>query len=286
VTLLGILPLPGTDLGRDAELEITAGGKLTEMQGGGKMAETLRIDAYNYRGGPLPKEQWSSERIDEAWGGYCILAADTSEFVSVAAFDAHLGKSQIECIWDADKGQLNLSWTLDGTVLACEFLPSGTAGQPTTNLLPSRTVNGKWLYLPPELERECDLSAIGRGGRLEKNGAVFNGEPGRMGALMTDPTHGIYEVWNPFPEPASLALTIPSGARVEPLGEVGITRITVFAREDRVQIDGAVSGPGRATDVALTGFPPDVRVRWNGQSVPTRTGQHNGDPALLVSLVR
>lgn len=284
VALLGIIPLPGTDLGRDAEVEIVADGQPTEMQGGGKMAETLRINAYNYRGAPLPKEEWSSDRVDDAWGGYCIQAADTSEYKDAAAFDAHLATGKIDCAWDADKRKLTLAWALGGDTLACEFVPSARVGQPTTNLFPRRTVNGQWLYLAPGIERECNLSAMGSSGHFEKNGAVFEGEAGRMGSLLTDPAHGIYEAWNPFPEPTAIALSLPGGARVAPLGKVGITRITVFTRDNRVEIDGAVPGADRASVVALSGFAANVAVRLNGQPAKTTVVQHAGKPLVFVAL--
>jgi hypothetical protein len=284
VALLGIIPLPGTDLGRDTEVEIVADGQSTEMQGGGKLAETLRINAYNYKGAPLPKEQWSSDRVDDAWGGYCILAGDVSDYKSAAVFDAALAKGRIDGAWDAAKRQVSVSWALDGETLACDFVPSARAAQPTTNLFPRRTVNGQWLYPATGVERECTLSAMGSSGRFEKNGAVFQGEAGRMGSLLTDPAHGIVEAWNPFPDPTALALTLPGGARITPLGKVGITRITAFSRENRVEIDGAVPGPERATVAALRGFPAGVLVKLNGQPAKTTVIQQDGKPVVFVSL--
>ena len=284
VACVGIIPLPGTDLGRDIEVEVTADGVPTEMQGGGTLAEALRINAYNYRGGPLPKEQWSSDKIDDAWGGYCIQAADSSEFKDAAAFDAHLAKGKIAAAWNADKRQVNLTWTLGDDTMACTFVPAAPLDQPTSQALPERTVNGKWLYLPPDMDRECDLSAMGTSGRFEKNGAIFEGEGKRMGYLLTDPAHGIYEAWNPFPEPSPLALVVPGGGRIEAVGKVGITRITAFTKENRVEIDGAVPGPDRATVAALSGFPGGVRVLLNGQPVKTVDSKVAGKPALLVPL--
>ena len=284
VAYVGIIPLPGTDLGRDVEVEVVADGVPTEMQGGGKLAEALRINAYNYRGAPLPKEQWSSDRVDDAWGGYCIQAADASEFKDVAAFDAHLAKGKIAAAWNGDKRQVELTWTLGGDAMACTFVPAAPVKQPTTQALPTRTINGKWLYLAPDMERECDLSAMGTSGHFEKNGGVFEGNAGRMGYLLTDPAHGIYEAWNPFPEPSALALVVPGGGRIEPVGKVGITRITAFIKQNRIEIDGAVPGPGRATSATLSGFPAGVQVLLNGQPVKTTDSKVDGKPVLLVPL--
>jgi hypothetical protein len=285
VAYVGIIALPGTDLGRDVEVEVTADGVSTEMQGGGKLAEALRINAYNYRGLiPLPKEQWTSDMIDDAWGGFCIQASDASEFKDVAAFDTHLSTGKIESVWNAAKRQLNVSWALGADTLACTFVPSAPVSQPTTQSMPTRTINGKWLYLPPGTERECDLSVMGTTGRLEKNGATFESEAGRMSSLLTVPSHGIYEAWNPFPEPSALALTLPGGSRVEPVGKVGITRITAFTKANRVEIDGAVPGPDRATVVVLSGLPSGVQVQLNGSPAKTIDSKFDGKPVVLVSL--
>ena len=284
IAYVGIIPLPGTDLGRDAEIEVVADGVSTEMQGGGKLAEALRINAYNYRGAPLPKDEWSSDKVDDAWGGFCIQAGDASEWKDVAAFDAQLAKGQVTAAWDAAKRRVDISWALGGDTLACAFVPAAPVGQPTTQSMPERTINGKWLYLAAGLERECDLSAMGTSGKFEKNGGIFEGEAGRMGYLLTDPAHGIYEAWSPFPEPGALALIVPGGGRIEAIGKVGITRITAFTKQNRVEIDGAVPGPDRATMTVLSGFPAGVTVLHNGQPVKTVDSKVDGKAVLLVPL--
>ena len=284
VAYVGIIPLPGTDLGRDAEIEVVADGVSTDMQGGGKLAEALRINAYNYRGAPLPKDQWGSDKVDDAWGGFCIQAGDASEWKDVAAFDAQLAKGQVTAAWDAAKRRVDISWALGDDTLACAFVPAAPVGQPTTQSMPERTINGKWLYLAPGLERECELSAMGTSGKFEKNGGIFEGEAGRMGYLLTDPAHGIYEAWSPFPEPGALALVVPGGGRIEAIGKVGITRITAFTKQNRVEIDGAVPGPDRATMTVLSGFPAGVTVLHNGQAVKAVAGTLDGRAVLLVPL--
>jgi hypothetical protein len=284
VAFVGIVPLAGTDLGRDVEVEVLADGIPTGMQGGGRLAEALRINAYNYRGAALPNVEWSSERVDAAWGGFAILAGDTSEHKDAAAFDAALAAGKLTTAWDADKRQVALSWKLGADTLACTFNTTAGTDQPTTNLLPERTLNGKWLYLQSGLERECDLSAMGTTGRFEKNGCVYESDPDRMGYLLTDPAHGIVEAWRPFPEPGPLSLGLPDGARIGILGNVGITRLTVFQRENRVQIDGAVPGPGLATVAFVSGLPAGTRIELNGQPARTAAATLGGKPVVFVSL--
>ena len=284
VAYVGMMALPGTDLGRDAEVEVVADGVPTDMQGGGTLAEALRINAYMYRGAPMPKELWSSEAVDDAWGGFCIQAGDSSEWKDVAAFDAQLAKGQVRSAWDAATRRVDVSWELGGDTLACGFVPSAPVGEPTTQSLPERTINGKWLYLEPGIERECDLAAMGTNGRFEKNGAIFEGQPGRMGALLTDPTNGIVEAWNPFPDPGPLALSLPDGARIQPVGRVGVTRITAFTRQNRVEIDGAVPADGCASFAALEGFPAGLTVLHNGQDVQTVAAAVDGMTTVFVPL--
>jgi hypothetical protein len=105
-----------------------------------------------------------------------------------------------------------------------------------------------------------------------------------MSSLLTDPAHGIYEAWNPFPEPGALALVVPGGGRIEPFGKVGITRITAFTKQNRVEIDGAVPAPGLATVVALCGFDPGLKVQLNGQAATAATGRIEGAPVVFVAL--
>jgi hypothetical protein len=105
-----------------------------------------------------------------------------------------------------------------------------------------------------------------------------------MGYLLTDPAHGIAEAWRPFPEPGPLALGLPDGGRIEMLGPVGITRLTVFQRENRVEIDGAVPGQGLATVAVVRGLPAGTRIELNGKQPATIAAQADGKPAVFVSL--
>ena len=279
VAYVGIIPLPGTNLGRDVEVEVLADGVSTEMQGGGRLAEALRINAYNYRGAALPQAEWSSEAVDAAWGGYAILAGDATEHADAAAFDAALAAGTLTSAWDAVNRRVALSWSLGGDTMACTFAPLATTGQ-----LTATTLNGAGLYLPPGMERDCDLSAMGTSGRFEKNGFIYQSEPGSMGYLLTDPTRGIAEAWRPFPEPGPLALGLPGGGRIGMFGRVGITRLTVFLNENRVRIDGAVPGPGLATVAVVRGLPAGTDIVLNGQPALTATGERNGVPVVFVSL--
>lgn len=97
-----------------------------------------------------------------------------------------------------------------------------------------------------------------------------------------------------------MALVVPGGGCIEPIGKVGMTRITAFTKQNSVEIDGAVSGPDRATMTVLSGFPADVTVLHNGKSVKTVAGTLDGtavvfapldgrplgDPAMLIDELR
>jgi len=255
-------------MARDVATEVTDSGELTEMQGGGKLAETLRIDHYIYKGSaPLSAEEQDSDALNASWGGLAVVATDTSEYATVAAFDAYLASGMPTVAWDNAAKTAAISWTLGGDTLACTFNPTAKVQQPTTNTFPSRTLNGEWLYLPPGVERECDLSAMSSNGLITKNGATFEGAAGRMGAIMTDPVRGIYEAWNPFPNPTPFKFAVPGGGVIAFDDPVGITRVTVYTQDSRIDIDGALPAAGDTHTARVTGFPANVKVFHNGKGV-------------------
>jgi hypothetical protein len=81
-----------------------------------------------------------------------------------------------------------------------------------------------------------------------------------------------------------LALVVPGGGRIEPVGKVGITRITAFTKQNRVEIDGAVPAPTRATMAVLSGFPAGVTVLHNGQPVKTVSGALDGTAVVFAPI--
>ncbi len=131
---------------------------------------------------------------------------DAAEFKSFADFQKHLKAAALDAQWDAAKKTVNVVYRSGKDVLECAYRP-GYRGGPTDQCFPVRKVNGQWPYLPKDMERETSLSVMGRSGKLEKNGALLVGEPGRMAYLETDPVSGTTVGYNPLPAPTARAST-------------------------------------------------------------------------------
>ena len=148
VSFIGLIPLPATDLGRDQEVVLADDGVETEMQGGGKCRETLRIHAYNFHAEkPVPRASLQGKKTDLAYGGFYIEMGDATEHRDFAAFREHLGKCRIESAWDDGKATLHLKVTSGKDLIEVGFCPGYKEG-PTDKAFPYRRVNGQWAYLP------------------------------------------------------------------------------------------------------------------------------------------
>ncbi len=275
VTFIGIIPLPGTtDLGRDAEVVLADEGELTEMQGGGKLKTSLVLNLYNYRSDtPLDLNRVD---LDEAWGGFALEMADASEFVDFASFQKHIATAKVEAHWDAATKTVNASYRSGADTLEAGFKPgySGNWDQqtPTDQCFPYRRVNGAWPYLAQDVERETTLAQFSRTGRAEKGGAVLTVDSGRMACVEFEPVSGTFVGYTPLPDATAWKFQVPGGISVEPNGKVGLLRVTVCPRENRLVVDHALrpgeSLAGMATALCLRGMDkPEVRLNGRPASV-------------------
>jgi hypothetical protein len=275
VSYVGLIPLPATDLGRDAEVVISADGVLTDMQGGGKAKEALRIDAYNFRSDtPLDKRMLGSRKLDQAHGGFVVEMGDVEEHGSFDAFRRHVKDAKLLTRWEAKTATLHVAYRSGKDVIELGYRP-GYGGDwhrkvPTDQVFPYRRVNGRWPYLPPTMDRDTTLTQQGRTGRLQKNGAVLVTEPGKMSYLQTEPSSGTYAGFNPFPDPVSWTMTVPGGVRVSADGKLGLARVVVRPGENRLWVDHAFraeheGAPGTATCLLVSGLKARPRVVLNGR---------------------
>jgi hypothetical protein len=258
-TFIAIIPLPGaTDLGRDAEVVLANEGDLTEMQGGGKLKTSLVLNLYNYRSDASLDRNRAD--LDEAWGGFALELADTTEFPDFAAFRKHIESAKVEASWDATTKIVNASYRSGTDTLETGFKP-GYSGNwdkqtPTDQCFPYRRVNGAWPYLAKDVERETTLAQFSRTGRAEKGGAVLTVESGRMGCVEVEPVSGTFVGYTPLPDATRWKFEVPGGITIEPDGKVGLLRVTVCARENRLVVDHALR-PGEPT----TGMATALRLR-------------------------
>ena len=261
VSFIGIIPIPSTDLGRTEEIVITDGGERVDMQGGGKAAPTLVINNYNFYNEktPLDKQNADWKGVDRAYGGFVIEVADISEYSSFDDFQEHIREASLELSWDDAAGLLHLDYESGDDLMELGYLPeyggSWNKKVSTDQCFPYRRVNGRWPYLPKGLERDSTVSQQGRTGRLEKNGAVLAFQPGRMGYLLTEPTSQTYLFSNPLPDTQYMVMDAPGGIRIKADGKLGLTRVTVMRKENRVEVSYAAADAGDlAADMATALF--------------------------------
>ncbi|MBM4033096.1 MAG: hypothetical protein FJ291_15115, partial [Planctomycetes bacterium] len=278
VSFVAIIPLPSTDLGRDAEVVISADGVEEELQGGGKAKPTLLIQQFNYKSAtPLAKAGLSWETIDQAYGGFVIEVSDASE-QSFRSFQRHLRRIETTTRWDAEKKLVHVLHKSGGDTFEFGYRPEYQVyfdkGVPTDQCFPYRVVNGKWPYLAKGLDRDSTLTQQGTTGRLEKNGVVLTCEPGRMAYLQTEPITKTYAGFNPLPSPTLWSLSVPGGMTITADGRVGMLRVIVRPKEGKLWVDYATkadqNAPDMASALAMTGSRRFPEVRLNGELVEPR----------------
>ncbi|MCX5674892.1 MAG: hypothetical protein NTX87_07775 [Planctomycetota bacterium] len=106
------------------------------------------------------------------------------------------------------------------------------------------------------MERDTTLSQISRTERIEKGGAVLAVESGRLACVEFEPISGTFVGYTPLPDPTAWKLEVPGGITVEPDGKVGLMRVTLCPRENRITVEQA-HRPGDAP----TGLATALRVR-------------------------
>jgi hypothetical protein len=283
VSYIAITPLPGTtDLGRDAEVVLSDEGELTEMQGGGKIKTSLVLNLYNYRSDtPLDRKRAD---LDEAWGGFALEISDATEFADFAAFQKHIAETRAEARWDDTSKVVDASYHSGAETLEAGFKPGYTGNwdhqTPTDQCFPYRRVNGTWPYLPKAVERETTLAQFSRTGRAEKDGVILTADPGIMACVEVEPVTGTYVGYTPLPDATKWRLSLPGGISVEPEGKVGLLRVTVCSRENRLSVEHATR-PGE-TDSATA-----RRIRVRGMAGPKillngRTRALEGDGCITL----
>ena len=188
VTYLAILPMPPTDLGRDAEIEIGPGGGGKATARNAEIAPALTISMFNMkRAAPVPLGSLDLEgaSTERTYGGFVLEMGDAEQHGSFEAFAAHIDGEHAHGDLAGATGTL-----LEVAYRSGERPDGGGASAPTSasrrrrisRSIPAsrrrpsrcRRLNGQWPYLPPGLERDTTWAQQGTTGRLEKNGAVLD----------------------------------------------------------------------------------------------------------------
>ena len=255
VSYLGLIPLPSTDLGRTAEVVISADAPEETMQGGGKSKPALVINQYNYKADvPLTQSKADLVAVDRAYGGFVIEVSDVTEYADFTAFQRHLQDANLKTKWDDQAHTLKVGYTSGTDTFDLAFRPEYqvyfTEAVPTDQCFPVRTVNGQWPYLAPRIDRDSSLTQQGSSGHLEKNGATLRCEPGRMAYLQTEPISGTYAGFNPLPDLTFWSLGLPGGVSIQADGRVGLLRVAVRPRENKVWFDYGLKADQHAPELA------------------------------------
>jgi len=291
VTYLGIIPMPSTDLGRDAEIVITdQTGDPVELEGRSMLKPTLVIHQYLYRRDePLTEQQRQSEQVDHAHGGFVIEVADRHDFEDFAAFERHLQDASLEASPVDDGPQVDVTYTTGDRRIDVRFDPSYNNQNNVSLAFPRREVNGEPMYLPKGLDRDTTLTQQGSRGRLVKNGATLLTEPGRMAYLQTEPTTRSYAAYNPFPDLNLMRLETPGGAVIQSDARMGLTRVIYQPDSRRLNIEHAVlpehaNRQDLATAIVVSGITDAPEAIVNERAVEPIRAEHAGDPIWIVPL--
>lgn len=289
VSYLAILPLPASDLGRDAEIEIgfAVGGRADGHKD--DIAPALVISIFNFkRDKPIALRDLDLRTImTRTYGGFVLEMGDAEQHGSFEAFVRHMAANQLTAIWRDDKRLLEVAYRSGNDLMEAGFTTD--FGQPTERhyvvnpgqqqkAIPYRRLNGQWPYLPPGVDRDTSWAQQGTTGRLEKNGAVLTTAPGHKAYLLADPLSGAVVGYNPLPDPQPWTLTTRDGVTLRADGWVGLLRVEYrpWAREiDIVHTPKPdQNSQHMAKTFTLSGLAEPPRMTLNGQPVDvSRAGQ-------------
>ena len=288
-TYLAVIPLPATDLGRDAQVLIKRG----QPQSFGKteLSAALVIDSYMLkRDEPLTTAD-DLEAIDRAYGGFAIELGDASEYGSFAEFQEHVARARVESEWDPQARRHRVTYRSGDDVLQ--------AARPTVieNELGAlhgetfaRTVNGKSPYPREGITRDTPLTQMGTTGRLERGGAILAHSPRATALLQHEPVSDTYRAMIPTLWRSLLSLELPDGMTVRSDGQLALLEVVAQPRDNRLAVfharrsDLQVS-EGHATGLVVLGAPDGLRVELNGEPADTQRISLEGKPALLIPLI-
>ena len=225
------------------------------MQGGGKAKPALVINQYNYKADvPLSQAKADLVTVDHAYGGFVIEISDATEHANFAAFQRHFNDAHLKTTWDDQARTLKVGYTSGTDKFELAFRPEYqvyfTEAVPTDQCFPVRKVNDQWPYLPARMDRDSSLTQQGSSGHLEKNGAALRCESGRMAYLQTEPISGTYAGFNPLPDLTFWSLSLPGDVSVKTDGRVGLLRVAVCPRENKVWFDYGLKPDQQGVELA------------------------------------
>ena len=280
-TFFSVIPLSGTDLGGGNTVVLREG----TAQEWNKIIfkPALIIDSYNLKSERgIANPDW--DQIKKAVGGFAFELADSSDYPTFEAFQNHVAHTVVQTQFD-DPNKASASYRSGNDMLETKLSEIGAELK-----LAYPKVNGRSAFLPPGLLRDTTTSIQGTAATIEKLGAVLRGDEGRMKFLQVEPKSGTFVGWNPLPDLAKFSLIVPGGSKIQSDGRIGLARVLVNPRENRVTVthvwrEGQERDQTAATALVLTGFNAPPAVELNGtiqNDLATRTIR--GANAYLIPL--
>jgi hypothetical protein len=262
VSWIGIIPLASSDNGRDAEVILEKGVSQKAPYYKSEIAPALVVNSYNIRGS-TPLTDLPAAKLDRNYGGFVVTLADVGDYPTFKAFQKAFGQARLEQSYDPVTNLQHVVFSSGEHRMEASTRP----GAKQSNLV-TALVNGISPDLPQGLERDTPYCQQGLG-RVEKRGAVLEGDPGHRLFLQHDPVGDVVCAWNPLPDLGAFHLTLPGGMKLEADGKVGLTRVVWHGKERLLEIDsrykpGQENEQGIARQFLLTGAGECPRIVVNG----------------------
>jgi hypothetical protein len=285
ITYLAILPLPASNLGRDAEIEIGLGvGGHAEIHKE-DIAPALTISFFNFkRDQPVSIRDLDTRVImTRTHSGFVLEMGDAEQHGSFEAFVRHMAANQLTANWREDRRLLEVAYRSGNDLMEVGFTTDFS--QPSERhyvvnpgqqekAIPYRRLNGQWPYLPPGIDRDTTWAQQGTTGRLEKNGSALNTTAGRKAYLLADPKSGAVVGYNPLPDPQNWTLQTHDGLTIRADGWVSLLRVEYRPWLREIDIVHTPkpdqNSPNMAKTFSFTGLAEPPRVTLNGQPAEVR----------------
>ena len=290
VTWIGIVPLPGSNLGRTDEVVLREGEEQRYLNSHQATA-ALVIDNYILqRDEPLTKDA-DRAALDKAGTGFAVEFADASDYPDFPSFLKHTQETKVTSTVDAGKGVHDVTYVSGKDTLemgAMTTRPNSNAKMDES--FTHRRVNGASPDLPKGVERVSPFSIHATTGALEKNGATLKATPGQAAVLQREPKSGTVLAANPLSELNHFSLRAPGGIEITAAGKLGIAIVTLEDQGQKVTIEHAflpaqLTQEAGADAILLFGLKPDAAITLNGAALKTpATVEVDGRKALVVAL--
>ena len=291
VSYIGVIPLPATEMGRDAEVMLRA-GEIQKYYGGKYEARAaLVIDNHNYRQDrPLAKDtDWAA--LNQAYGGFVVEFGDRAQYGSFDAFQKHLEAASLTTSYSPGEKLHEITYESGDDRLEMGTYITWNGKEKLDKLFAYQRINGEDAYLPKGVERRSPFSVQTKTGKLTVGGAELRCDSGQLAVLQRDPESGTVAGYNPLAELNRFSLNTPGGIEVTADGQLGITFLTIKPDAGEIELDhGFIEGQSEDDDAAscllVFGMDDAPSVVRNGRSVKQKLprAEINGRRAYIVPL--